>query len=374
MKIRLNGPVVDDSESWIYEMFGIEAIYPKKVNRMLDRLSNEQEEVTICINSGGGSVFAASEIYSSLKSHKGTVTAEIVGIAASAASVFAMAADVVTISPTAQIMIHNAAMGNYGDHKSMDQAGKILQGVNDSIRQAYLRKTGMTAEELTTLMDEETWMTAERAVEKKFADRIMFEEETPALGFVASHQNGALPHAVISKMQEMIAKGAIDSGENKDGEQPDVLKNLLGKEVGISTNTTDSASSSAQKKTKGDDKMDLETIKNEHPALYETIKNEGVEEGRKLENSRIRDIEDLAYPGVENLVHAAKFENNGSAADLAVAIVKAEKAAGSAFLADRNADSKAAGTVPPSAGDGADKTDVPKNDVNSLIAAMGGKK
>lgn len=388
MKIRLNGPVIDDSDSWIYNMFGVDAIYPKMVHQQLEQAEkNSNEDITVLVNSGGGSVFAASEIYTALKSYAGKVKTEIVGIAASAASVFAMAGHC-SISPTAQIMIHNALMGNQGDYRSMDKASDILKNVNSSILSAYKAKTGKTEEEIMALMDEETWMTAEQALEHGFVDSIMFADDVADLGIVASHESGALPTAVVTKMKNLLAEGKINpSSEN--GMNAEDSSTALQQIMAMSGLTADEISeglanlgnsrvvtaAAPQQKDKGDDNVNLETIKNEHPELYKSIKDEGYAEGIKAENGRIQEIEELSYPGIEEMVNAAKFDNSTTAPELAMQIVKAEKATGANFIADRNADSIQAGSVPAGNTPPTDTAETKKtNNVSALVGALGGKK
>ena len=110
----------------------------------------------VIINSGGGSVFAASEIYTTLKSYMGNVIVKIVGLAASAASVVAMAGTKVLMSPTAQMMIHNVTTYAEGDYRDMEHTAVILKNANDTIANAYRLKSGKTQEELLALMDDET--------------------------------------------------------------------------------------------------------------------------------------------------------------------------------------------------------------------------
>ena len=199
-KINIKGPIVGNSEAWIYEWFGIEATSPNSVNKVIDEANGEDLEVEI--NSGGGSVFAGSEIYTALKDYKGHVTAKIVGLAASAASVIAMAGDKVMMSPTAQMMIHNVSTYTSGDYRDMEHSAEVLKSANNTIANAYRLKTGKTQEELLKLMDNETWMTAQKAKELGFIDEIMFDEGQQ---LVASYgYSGLLPPEVINKMRNII--------------------------------------------------------------------------------------------------------------------------------------------------------------------------
>ena len=216
MKVNIKGPIVGNSEAWIYEWFGIEATSPNSVNKVLEKANGEDIEVEI--NSGGGSVFVGSEIYTALKSYSGNVTVKIVGLAASAASVIAMAGKKVLMSPTAQMMIHNVSSCAAGDYREMEHTAEILKSANDTIANAYRLKTGKAQEELLALMDHETWMTAEKAKELGFIDEIMFEND---LQLVASTDfSGMLPPEVINKIRNTI-KNPLNS-QNKENET-DVL-------------------------------------------------------------------------------------------------------------------------------------------------------
>ena len=138
-----------------------------------DELLSDSGDVTVWINSPGGDCVAAAQIYNMLMDYKGNVTVKIDGIAASAASVIAMAGNKVYVSPVSMLMIHNpmtVAMGNAAD---MEKAIEMLQSVKDSIINAYEIKTGLSRARLSHLMDAETWMDANKAVELGFADEIL---------------------------------------------------------------------------------------------------------------------------------------------------------------------------------------------------------
>lgn len=199
MKVNIKGPIVGNSDAWIYEWFGIEATSPSMVDKVLEKANGEDLEVEI--NSGGGSVFAGSEIYTALKSYKGNVTVKIVGLAASAASVIAMAGKKVIMSPTAQMMIHNVSSRAEGDYREMEHTAEILKNANDTIANAYRLKTGKEQDELLSLMNKETWMTAQKAKELGFIDEVMFED----IQFAASTSySGLLPPEVINKMRNTV--------------------------------------------------------------------------------------------------------------------------------------------------------------------------
>ena len=138
-----------------------------------DELNSGTGDITVWINSPGGDCVAAAQIYNMLSNYKGRVTVKIDGIAASAASVIAMAGDTVLVSPVSMLMIHNPATMAWGDHAEMQKAMDMLSEVKESIINAYVLKTGLSRPKLSHLMDAETWMDANKAVELGFADEIM---------------------------------------------------------------------------------------------------------------------------------------------------------------------------------------------------------
>jgi ATP-dependent Clp protease protease subunit len=138
-----------------------------------DELNAGSGDITVWINSPGGDCVAAAQIYNMLMDYKGNVTVKIDGIAASAASVIAMAGTRVLVSPVSMMMIHNPATIAFGDTAEMEKAIDMLSEVKESIINAYEIKTGLSRAKLSHLMDAETWMDANKAVELGFADEVM---------------------------------------------------------------------------------------------------------------------------------------------------------------------------------------------------------
>ncbi len=159
----LNGTIA--SESWFDD-----DVTPALFKSDLD---SGKGPITVWINSPGGDVWAAAQIYNMLLSYDGKVTVKIDGLAASAASVIAMAGDEVLVSPVSMLMIHNPSTMAMGDKDDLAQAISMLDSVKDSILNAYVKKTGLSKNKLSKLMDDETWMDANKAVELHFADRVM---------------------------------------------------------------------------------------------------------------------------------------------------------------------------------------------------------
>lgn len=163
----LNGEISD--ETW----YGDE-VTPKLFKK---ELVSGNGNITVWINSPGGDVFAAAQIYNMLLDYKGDVHVKVDSLAASAASVIAMAGTTVTMSPVAMMMIHNPMTIAIGDAKEMEKAIGLLSEVKESIMNAYEIKSGLSREELSNLMDAESWFNAKKAVELGFADNILFDKE-----------------------------------------------------------------------------------------------------------------------------------------------------------------------------------------------------
>ena len=209
-KVSVKGAIISSSDQWIYDFFGMDATSPKSVSDAIVEANGDDLEVEI--NSGGGDVFAGSEIYTTLKSYSGNVTTKIVGLAASAASVIAMAGKNILMSPTGQMMIHNVSTRSSGDYRDMQHTADVLKNANTTIANAYRLKTGMSEADLLNMMNQETWLTPQQALENKFIDEIMFSNGQVDL--VASIQSNLLPIEVIEKMRN--SKMQSNPLSNKD--------------------------------------------------------------------------------------------------------------------------------------------------------------
>jgi len=191
-RIKLRGPLISNNQQEAYDWFGMEAVSAKSIS---NALPDDGSDIVLEVNSNGGLVTVGSDIYTMLKQYPGNVTAEVTGMAASAASVAIMAADTVVISPTAQMMIHKALLRDVsGNSDDLDKASNALKASDQGIVNAYVAKTGKSEDEVMELMRNETYMSAQKAVELGFADEIMTFDELDA---VASIENGMLPQAVI---------------------------------------------------------------------------------------------------------------------------------------------------------------------------------
>jgi ATP-dependent Clp protease, protease subunit len=199
--IDVKGPIISNDEAWIYELFEMDATNPSKISKALAEANGE--DVIVSINSPGGYVHDGSEIYTALKNYPGNVEVQIVGLAASAASLIAMAGDKVRISPTGQLMIHNASMWGGGDHRDMTKASQVLRNTDKTIVNAYIIRSGKSEEELLNMMAEETWMSPQQALEYKLVDEIMFIDNTAKFAAYTSEPN-MIPQKVIDGIRNKV--------------------------------------------------------------------------------------------------------------------------------------------------------------------------
>ena len=221
MRIDVKGTIVSNNDKWIYELFEYDATCPNDVIKAIDQANGEPLDVYI--NSGGGDIFAGSEIYSALRSYKGEVSIHVVGFAASAASVIACAGKS-DISPTAMFMVHNVSGRAQGDYHVMDKSSYVLRTANKSIAAAYMAKTGMSEKEALAMMDQETWLTAQQAVAKGLIDKIA---ENQNLKLVAAYQTPLIPQSVIDKVRNIVKNPLLNEAGILTPEKAQAKLNLL---------------------------------------------------------------------------------------------------------------------------------------------------
>ena len=169
-------------------------------------------DVTVYVNSPGGDVFAGAELYTALREHKGKVTVKITGIAASAASVIAMAGDEVLMSPVAYMMIHDPWTYAAGNAREMEHQAEVLREIGEGLIAAYTAKTGKTRDEIAALLAAETYMNAQRCVDEGFADGILYEqpaapEEGTPLPSSMMQASRYSPSAVLAMVKAHQAAG-----------------------------------------------------------------------------------------------------------------------------------------------------------------------
>lgn len=256
------------------------------------------ENITLHINSPGGSVFSAVAIANTLKNHKAKVTANIDGLAASAATIITSACDTVRMPKNAMFMIHNPITLAYGDNQDMKKTLEMLDKVKDSIIETYVGKVAIDKAKLSELMDNESWLTAQEAKEYGFIDEIIDEEVQKEVV-----ENKLIINSMafdISKFKNFKNRKISNMPANNN---KNISKNEENKEV----------------------KMTVDELKNQFPDLYSCVINEGKELGKTEERERLKAIDEMDISNYPELVENAKYTNPVQASDLAMDILKIQK-------------------------------------------------
>ena len=327
------------SETW----WGDE-VTPRQFTEELNALGNVPE-IVVRINSGGGDVFAANAIYTRLKDNAAKITVKIDGWAASAATIVAMAGDVIEIPGNGVFMVHDPAIGllGYFNEADLAKASEELKVIKQSIINGYALKTGKAAEEIAAIMAAETWFDGKQAVDAGFCDRLMFEEADTTV--------------------ENAAKVIVNSVSMNLEQFPNMPVSLLNR---LATHTPGGFSNTKSKTEpkRSDQNMDgIKDIKTvaDLKAAFPDLTKQIEEEATAAERTRIQDIEEVALPGFDAIVNEAKFTKPTGAGDLAKAIIAEQRKQGGKYIQDRDDDAKSskAGDVGAGAGieGAADKDD-----------------
>ena len=194
--LRIEGTIAQ--ESWLDD-----EISPKQFKA---ELMSGIGDITVFINSLGGDVIAAAQIYNMLMEYKGNVTVKIDGIAASAASVIAMAGTQVLMSPMSSLMIHNPMAAAFGDTEEMQKAISMLSEIKESIINAYQLKTGLSRAKISRMMDEECWMNARKAVELGFADDILYTGDEDEIADGVLFSRAMVVNSIVNKLSKKEVK------------------------------------------------------------------------------------------------------------------------------------------------------------------------
>ncbi len=308
VNVSIKGTIIPNEDKWIYDLFGISSVCPEEIQKVIQEAKGEDLEVEI--NSGGGDVVAANEIYTALRMYQGKVTNIISGMAASAASYIATARNC-KITPVGIFMIHNAAGGARGDYHAMDKESEILQTVNRAIVAAYMEKTHMNQQELLDLMDKESWMTAQEALNYGFVDSIVENQEK-------------------SFIQEKRPIAFYNTAAILDRETIEKAKKVL-------INTSNLKKAEAREMEQGQESIQtVEELTAKYPTLVQQIKEE--------ENQRLKAIDEIAGQVSETMVTDAKYgENRITAEMLALEAFKQNNRMAKQTLSDLKNDIKESG-------------------------------
>ena len=304
-QINIRGPIVSDDEKWIYDWFEMACTTPGDFLAQLQEADGD--DVLVLINSVGGYVMEAAEIYEAIRSYSGKVTGKVVGQACSCAS-FIACAMYCEISPIGEIFIHNCSGGVEGDYRAMQQMKDQLLQTNDNIILAYQEKTGLSKDQLQKMMDKNTTLSAREAVELGFVDKISensnYDPRIDDRGMVAAAFGGMLPISNLSDQKRMALAAAARGLQTTVGANnlPQQKEEHMGKLSDFLASNKDA--------------------NDEYQALVEKAKKEAREEGVTAERARISAIDQIAGNIAQDLVHNAKYDKPVSAETLALEALK----------------------------------------------------
>jgi ATP-dependent protease ClpP protease subunit len=320
--INIKGRIIGDGSKWIYELFNIPHTSPSTVIKGLQEANGD--DVEIYVNSGGGSVYDGYEIYNAISEYKGKVDIKIVGLAASAASFASMPKNATCyMSPLSEMMMHNSSTYAEGPHQSMDETSNMLKVTDATIAQAYVLKSGMPEGDIRNLMEQETWLTAEKAKELGLIDGIMFDVKT-------EHNTAPTLYNAIPINDDLLM-GELEKCKSVD-EIKSKLTASIDKVLKLSSQTQPTVLNTVvENKLKEGNIMTLENIRADHPDLYNQIVQDAAKEATTAERNRIKAINDLSMPGIENIINSG-IENGEAAEKVALNIIQAQKEQGKNFL------------------------------------------
>lgn len=299
--INLYGPVID-AAGWFTDETKV--ITPHKVKAALDDAANAGQ-INVHINSPGGSVFAGQAIYNMIRQHPANVTVYVDGIAASIASIIAMAGNKIIMPPGAMMMVHNPLLSIWGAYEASDmrEMADFLDKVKESLVATYQsRVKNKTKDEIVAIMDATTWLTAADAVDMGFADEIE-----------------GLPAVTASMSGTVLNIGGINFDLSGFDKLPVI--NLAAPKSPTTTN-------------KEEETLNLEDLKSKYPELYNQVLQEGV----TAERTRMKALDDVQLPGHDDLVNKARYESGASAQEVAMQIIAVEKSRQSQHLQNTAAD------------------------------------
>lgn len=298
-----------------------DTVTPKQFADDLRSLGTKSN-ITVRINSVGGDVFAAHAIFTQLKMNPAHITVVIDGIAASAATIVAMAGDTVQMPSNALFMIHDPLLALWGYYNAADfeKFMDTLETIKDSIINSYLNRTTLDRETLARMMKDETWMTAQEALDNGFIDEIITSSDIQAA------VNGHL--LVVNSIHHDLSQFKnLPSALPKTSPQAGFLN---------------TASKGHQQPPKKEDNTlkTIDELKQAYPDLVAQIENAAKDAGAKAERERIKAIEEISNTIAPELVNKAKFEQPMNAQELAFEALKNDASKGRRYLNDAAKDTE----------------------------------
>lgn len=285
------------------------------------------QNITLRINSIGGDVFQAQAMYNYLKSHPASITVRIDGLAASAASVVAMAGNKVIMPSNALMMIHNPAGSVYGEAEDMRDTAEILDKIRDTIANVYIAKTGLEREKVIAMMDAETWLDANEAHELKFCDEV--EEGMSAVAMAVKDGAIFMSRFGFTRASDSILAKFPAEIVNNSGKAVDVIprisKFLANLKEYERASSKDESISLQNPKEEEKSEMEIKNaleLESAYPELVGEIRASAV----NAERERLKALDSLNAPGREAIIAKAKYEDPKDARDIAMELLKTDTA------------------------------------------------
>lgn len=357
IELRIEGDIIDNDYAWLYEWFDIPATSP---NAFRDELAQYKgKNITVWIDSYGGSVFAAAGIYNALMEHKkfgAKVTTKVDGKAMSAATIPFMAGDERLMSPMAIFMMHNPLTYASGYASDLRKAADVLDEVKETIINAYQLGTGKSRAKISSMMDNETYMSAKTAIKEGYATEMLYVKAE-------------------AETKDRIEDNIFNFGFNRLAIQNaagDSMKKFF--ELAKNIQTQDDSQPPAPGSQKADESIKdkegdlpmyntMDELKEACPDLVKQIQDVAREEGKKEERIRIKDIEKISQNINPDLVNKAKFEEPKDAKELAFEALQADNQKGTEYLKNAQKDVQDSGVKdvePDPANDGCGKQEEKK--------------
>lgn len=375
MRIKLTGPVMDNNSASLYRRWGFDDVCCPGDLRDALRNCGENEKLELEINSGGGSVYQGFEMYSILRAHKGETVAEVQGIAGSAMSVVAAGCKTVLMSPVGNLMIHRASTRAGGNSGVMKQAKQMLDTIDESILNAYVGKAGdkCSRERFRAMMERETFMTAQEAVDCGLADGVLENAggADPALA-VASAYPWACTLDLPSVEDLMRLEQAENPGSIGDG-KPD--KNGR-REQNMDYENIKTVEDLKKAFPELAAKLEQAAMDTAEGLMADAVKM-AAKDATAIERERIAGIDALAVPGFEDIIAKAKAEGR-TPGETAMQIIAAQQAQGLTWLKQAEQDVQGSNVnAVPAAGsekgaDGTGETDM-EADAKEAVALWKGR-
>lgn len=346
VELRITGELIDDDWVWLYEWIGIPGTAPNKFRNELSKYAGKN--ITVWIDSCGGSVFAGAGIFNALMEHKKTgakidANGEKV---MSAAGLPYMAGDKKIITLGGMFMMHNPLPGNgiYGYADELRKYADILDEFKEAIVNIYEHGTGLDRKTISDMMDNETYMSAHTAVEKGFADSVLYAKEQEGdiknsntkWGLIFNRL--AIQNCAKNSMDKLLE---LAKQEQEDGQLKMTFTDRTQHQAKAQPTPVENKSSS--KEDKPMEIKNIDDLRKAYPDLVAQVEAAARDEGAQAERERIKGIEDIAKNIDPALVNKAKFEEPKDAKDLAFDALKADKMKAQDYLDDADNDSKESG-------------------------------